>query len=461
MSQSSILKYVRPKDAGEGDATLDSTYRVTVEPSVMERHVRALTMTPSAASGGFGAPPESFDAYSVDATGATMRVPRFYGIRHFGMATHDRRTLGEPLADGARFASTLDASQRRAFDATLEALARPGNGAILVRKPGGGKTVLSLAIVHQLGVRTIVFSHKTDLLDQWQERIAQHLPGVRVGRIQQNRVDVEADVVLATLQSVAMRAYDPAVFAKFGLAVFDEAHHMGARHFFSVLGKICPKYLLGLTATPIRKDGLTCLLEYGIGPVACEDDGEGMQRVDVTCVQYTSGSQNVAMVRGMPCIPLMLNSVVKDLRRTRLVAQYVRQLFVDGRHLIVLSHQIDHLHDICHELVHAEVPVPEDAIGFYVGRTPRRQREQVVTRRVILATYAMAKEGLDIRTLDAEVLATPLGDVEQAVGRIQRPCENKRTPVLIDIVDPYSSFLHQSRKRRRFYESKGFEVTDR
>lgn len=461
-------------------SVLGATYRVDathLPQKTVDAHVKALTMMPKGGGGGFAPEPEPFDAYTWDAATRTLGVPRFYGLASFGLPDVDERLEGVALGEAVRFASTLNSGQTEAHDATLRALRETvGGGALLVRKPGGGKTVLALALAAALGRRTLVFSHKTDLLDQWRERIEQHLPGATVGRIQQHRVDVEADVVLATLQSVALRDYDPALFSKFGLAIFDEAHHMGARHFFRVLSKVRPTYLLGLTATPERRDGLTELLYQGIGPVAHRDAGTDMERVHVTRLVYTGGTQREIKVRGMPCVPLMIGDLVKDLRRTRLIADRVRALYADGRHTIVLSHQIAHLHDICRELLTATTApaanggggaaasstraLPEEAVGYYIGSTPAKQRALVRVRPVILATYSMAKEGLDIGRLDAEVLATPLGDVEQAVGRIQRPCADKQAPVLVDVVDPFSIFQHTARKRKRFYESKNFEIVE-
>lgn len=457
----------RADSADAMPSRLGAMYSVDAGRPDLDAHRKALRMQPKECVG-FGKRPAdgddgAFDVCVSDA-GGRFHVPRFYGWTHFGPPAEDARCAGLALGEEVRFASSLSGDQARAFDATLALLRKPEGGAILQRKAGGGKTVIALALVHALGRRAIVFSHKTDLLDQWRDRIREHLPGATVGRLQQNRVDMDADVVLATLQSVALRDYadkDPAFFDAFGLAVFDEAHHMGGKHFFGVTRKVAPRHILGLTATPERRDGLTSLLLHGLGPIVALDhtNVERPEHVSVTRVTYTGGSQREVKYGGRLSMPTMLQDIARDARRTRLVAGHVHRLHAAGRHTIVLSAFIDHLQAICREVL--ALGVPEGDVGFYIGSTRAAQRELVRKRPVCLATYSMAKEGLDIKRLDAEVLATPVGDVEQAVGRIQRPCADKQSPaVLVDIVDPYSVFVFTARKRRRFYEGQGFDVAD-
>ena len=166
---------------------------------------------------------------------------------------------------------------------------------------------------------------------------------------------------------------------------------------------------------------------------------------------------------------MMINDLARDMRRTLLIVECVVRLYREHRRTIVLSDRIALLKELCGHLTGAgdggrpggEVLVPPDCIGFYISSTSAKERVRVRDRAVILATFSMAKEGLDIPRLDAEVLATPIGDPEQAVGRIQRPCAEKQPPYLIDIVDPFSVFMFTARKRLRYYESKGFDVTER
>ena len=123
-------------------------------------------------------------------------------------------------------------------------------------------------LVRRLQKKAVVVVHKDFLMTQWRDRIKQFLPEARIGKIQQNTVDIEnKDIVLAMVQSLSMKEYDDETFDSFGLAIFDECHHLGAEVFHRSMSKVASKYMLGLSATPKRKDGLTKVFEWYIGPI--------------------------------------------------------------------------------------------------------------------------------------------------------------------------------------------------
>ena len=103
-------------------------------------------------------------------------------------------------------------------------------------------------------------------MTQWFDRIQEFLPTARIGKIQQNTIDIDnKDIVLAMVQSLSMKEYKSDVFSSFGLAVFDECHHLGAEVFCRALPKVATYYMLGLSATPNRKDGLRKVFEWYLG----------------------------------------------------------------------------------------------------------------------------------------------------------------------------------------------------
>ena len=111
-------------------------------------------------------------------------------------------------------------------------------GGIISLKCGGGKTVLALHIISMLKKKTIVVVHKDFLMTQWRDRIKQFLPNARIGKIQQNTIDIEdKDIVLSMVQSLSMKEYSEDTFDSFGLAVFDECHHLGAEVFQNLCKK--------------------------------------------------------------------------------------------------------------------------------------------------------------------------------------------------------------------------------
>ena len=129
-------------------------------------------------------------------------------------------------------------------------------------------TVIGINIASRLRKKTLIIVHKDFLLNQWIERIEQFMPGARVGRIQGPTIDVaDKDIVIAMLQSISMKHYDPALFDCFGFTIIDEVHHMGAEVFSQALQKVVTPYVLGLSATMARKDGLTNVFKMFMGDI--------------------------------------------------------------------------------------------------------------------------------------------------------------------------------------------------
>ena len=115
-------------------------------------------------------------------------------------------------------------------------------GGILSLKCGGGKTILALYILCQLKMKTIVIVHEDFLMTQWYDRIHEFIPGATIGKIQQNTIDTDGkDIVLAMVQSLSKKDYPEDTFDEFGLAIFDECHHLGAEVFSRSLMKGIPK----------------------------------------------------------------------------------------------------------------------------------------------------------------------------------------------------------------------------
>jgi len=128
------------------------------------------------------------------------------------------------------------------------------------------KTTVSLAIACKLGYRTMIVVHKQFLADQWRERIQQFCPGATIGVVQQNKKEVDCDFVIAMLQSLSLKEYSFSDFESIGTLIVDEAHHICAKVFSQSLFKMCPRHIYGLSATPERKDGLTKVLHWFMGP---------------------------------------------------------------------------------------------------------------------------------------------------------------------------------------------------
>src|SRR5210317_1536778 len=231
-------------------------------------------------NGDYGFPPPPFKVFRTAKNGVC--VPRFYGVDKVGEPKEDRRP--QPARSKAKFVGQLrDAThQNAALAAALDA----GHG-VLSLPCGYGKTTVALAIACALGYRTMIIVHKSFLADQWRERIQQFVPGATIGIVQQNKKEVEGcDFVIAMLQSLSQKEYSFTDFDSVGTVIVDEAHHICAKVFSQSLFKMCPKHIYGLSATPERKDGLTKVLHWFMGPTFFAVERKNQADVEMFCVQY-------------------------------------------------------------------------------------------------------------------------------------------------------------------------------
>jgi len=445
-----------------------------------------LTVTPLANSAGGRAPVPIATAQAV---GGWLHLPRFRGIELLGgVPPDDRRTSGEPMNAALRFEGALreEPPQREATAHVCDQLARVG-GAMLVLPCGFGKTVCALWVVHALGRRALVLVHTGALADQWAERVASFLPGARVGRIQQDLVEVAGcDVVIGMIQSLVRRTYDRALLASFGTVVVDEAHHIAAPWFAGALRKLGARNVLGLSATPDRKDGLGHILPWMLGSVAFRAQRPD-EVVDVRIVEYVDPPNQYELRdrRGKPRYSEMLTRLAINAARTRTVVQLIMEYVdVGGRRLIVLSERRDQLGELERLLlledgcVCVTTPVarkrrrkndpppspppsrPEArfTVGRVVGGTRPELRDAGFAATVLLSTYPYAAEGIDIPCLDTLVMASPGINIEQTVGRILRKHPAKQTPLIVDVKDPFSLFDGMGWKRYNYYTSQNYVV---
>src|SRR5210317_78429 len=227
----------------------------------------------------FGYPPPPFKVFKNGKSG--ICVPRYYAEEKFGKAKEDRRP--EPTKVNLKFHGKLrdETHQNEALTKAMEA----GHG-VLSLPCGFGKTTVSLAIACKLGYRTMIIVHKEFLANQWRERIKQFCPGATIGLVQQDKKEVECDFIIAMLQSLSLKEYSFGDFESIGTVIVDEAHHICAKVFSQSLFKMCPRHIFGLSATPVRKDGLSKVLHWFMGPIFFAVERENQKQVDVFPIEF-------------------------------------------------------------------------------------------------------------------------------------------------------------------------------
>lgn len=422
-----------------------------------ERMRRELTVRPTTAGSPFGQFGPSFRVFHE--TKDAIHVPRHYYVR-------DRTTVpkwsgGEPTAcPSLSFQGRLksETRQHEAAEACAKAFRERGGG-ILSLPTGFGKTTVGLFVACQLGLKTLVIAHKEFLIDQWIERIGQFVPRARIGRVQQDVCDTaDKDIVVAMMQSVCSKDYGRA-FDDFGLLIIDEVHHISAPTFCRCMYRANCPYVLGLSATPERKDGLTRVIEWFVGPVFFKIERKAQQHVRVSVVKYGCedyGRPPPQTRNGTLNLPELVSRVCMDPARNRAIIEAIKKCVAQGRKTIVLSDRRNHCMDLL-----AALQVQGIDAALYIGGMKQEARKESEKSGVIIATYSQANEGLDIPSLNALVLATPKSDVVQAVGRILREASGhgaSHAPLVIDFLDDYGVFYAQFAKRKRYYGAVGFDI---
>ena len=393
----------------------------------------------------FNTDPQPFPVFENREDG-TVAVPRYWGEENFG---RPKRLFGHvEKAENLVFKGSMRSDlQNDAVNKTIEQLSTHGGG-VLSLCTGFGKTIISLYIACALKVKTLVIVHKQFLLDQWEERIKTFVPFARIGRVQQKIEDVEnCDIVIGMLQSVAMRQYDDDTFSDFGFVIFDEVHVVPAPVFSRALLKLCVPYMLGLSATPIRKDGLSRVIHWFIGPTFFHYALSGQDDVTVRVSKFK-------VDRKLPTNMAAATTIICNIsQRNDLIIKEVCSLVFAGHKVILLSDRRAHC-----EALRIKLKKEDIEGALYLGGMKNFELRESAKRGVLLCTYGIAKEGLDIPSLDALILATPRSDVVQACGRILHG-KTTLSPVIIDIVDQWFMGKAQFNKRQTYYKSAGFTMS--
>jgi len=320
-------------------------------------------------------------------------------------------------------------------------------------------TVLSLNIISRLKKKTFIIVHKEFLMNQWIERIQQFLPKARVGKIQGPIIDIDdKDIVIGMLQSLSMKEYPTSTFESFGLTIIDEVHHISSEVFSNSLFKLVTKYMLGLSATMNRKDGTTKVFKMFLGDVVFKGKRDEAREVVVHAIKYEVDDEEFNEVkldyRGNPAYSTMISKLCEYNRRTEFILKIISDMLsINPNQQIMILAQYKNILKYLHDAIsHRNIAT----VGYYIGGMKEQALKATEGKKIVIATYAMAAEALDIKTLTTLIMATPKTDIEQSVGRILR--EKHSRPVVVDIVDSHNLFQNQWRKRKTFYKKENYKI---
>jgi superfamily II DNA or RNA helicase len=385
-------------------------------------------------------------------------VPHYYGIENFGPPKQYKINEGTDI--NLEFAGILRDYQEPVVNKFIQHCNDAKYGGGLLELPcAWGKTSASLYVLSKLKKKALVIVHKEFLMNQWIERIQQFLPKARVGKIQGQIIDIEdKDIVIGMLQSLSMKEYPASTFDSFGLTIIDEVHHISSEVFSNSLFKLVTKYMLGLSATMNRKDGTTKVFKMFLGDVIFKGKRDEPMNVIVHAIKYEVDDEEFNEVktdfRGNPAYSSMISKLCEYNRRSEFILKVLSNLFETNpnQQIMLLAHNknvLKYLHDA---IEHRNIAT----VGYYVGGMKEKALKETETKKIVIATFSMAAEALDIKTLTTLIMVTPKTDIEQSVGRILR--EKHSNPIVVDIIDSHDLFQNQWRKRKTFYKKENYKI---
>ena len=387
-------------------------------------------------------------------------VPKHYGIETFGPPSVSYRDVPKTEDAYWEFSGSIRPSQEPVVNSFL--LPTPRDGVISLQT-GGGKTVCALYIASQLKLPTLVLVHSGFLKDQWVERIQAFLPKARIGTIQGEVLDIKnKDIVVGMLQTISMKEFPPKTFSGFGLVIVDECHHIASETFVQAIPKLTSKHMLGLSATPERKDKLMHVINWCLGPMLYQsnsaekvDDGVRVEVLEFA-TEDAEFNRIIKNQAGVMFTSLMINKLTEFEARNAKIIELLKDVFEEeNRQILVLSDRVEHTKKLF-ELLPPEIQAHTGILAR--GMKPAMRTEFCESKRILISTYQLVKEGFDLASLNTLVMATPRPDVEQIVGRILRVEKSKRSvePLILDIVD--STFRRQFQERLKLYRERSYAV---
>jgi superfamily II DNA or RNA helicase len=243
-----------------------------------------------------------------------------------------------------------------------------------------------------------------------------------------------------------------------GGIVVSNCHHMGAEVFSRCMMKVTTTYTLGLSGTMQRKDGLSKVFKMFLGDVVHKEKAESDHCVLVKGINYVVDDDEFNEVeydyRGNPKFSTMISKLCNYNRRSEFIVEVVLKELQHkaDQQIMILAHNKSLLQYLFKAIEHRKIAT----VGYYLGGMKEADLKASESKKIIIATYAMASEGLDIKTLTTLIMATPKTDVCQSVGRILRV--KHTTPVVIDIVDAHDLFKNQWQKRKSYYKKQNYRI---
>ena len=378
----------------------------------------------------------------------------------------DERTTGKPLS--VSFKGKLKDLQIPAVKAI-----RKHDFGVLSAATAFGKTVIAAKMIAVRKRSTLVLVHRRQLMDQWREKLSLFLniSEKNIGQIGGGKNKPSGRLDVGILQSLYRKGEVKQLVSEYGQIIVDECHHLSAFSFEQVMKKAKAKYVLGLTATPIRKDGHHPIIFMQCGPIR--------YKVEAKHAAKDRPFRHIMIPRINDSISLLQESKLSiqeiykvlsedEIRNNMIVSDVIEAVNV-GKSPLILTERTDHLKRIA-ELLDNKIK----NVVILRGGMSKKQRLEVAQRfddindneeRVIVASGRYIGEGFDDARLDTLFLALPIswqGTLQQYAGRLHRDYDDKKEVTIYDYIDSNNPMLMRMyQKRLKGYKAIGYSIQDK
>jgi len=404
--------------------------------------------------------------FLTEDTQGTLTLPR--GFIHYLAGILKENGLTYTLIDKTRLVQEVNFQ----FQGELYDFQQQATQAILDRRfgvincpTGGGKTIIALYCIAKRSQPALVIVHTKELLYQWQARAEEFLGLDRddIGLIGDGHNRIGEKLTIAIVNSLYKCAKD--IYQRIGFLIVDECHHTPARTFIEAASVFDSRYMLGLSATPYRRDDLTQVIHFFIGNLLYTISPKELQRQDKlmkaqVIVRQTSFDYDY---RQSEDYQAMLTSLAEDIPRNTLIVNDVCQhVHVSKGIALVISDRKEHCNQLAHMLEQKQV-----SVRVLTGSVPKSKRQKIIEElnngsiQVLVATSQLVGEGFDLKQLSALFLSTPVkfsGRIKQYVGRILRIDKEKEDATIYDYVDKAGVLRASFNWRIKAYQELGFKI---
>lgn len=371
--------------------------------------------------------------------------------------------------DGKRINADFIGELKDRQSESLEALLKFNTG-ILSATTGFGKTIIAIALIANIKRNTLIIVHTRQLLEQWKEKLNAFLDikDNEIGQYGAGKKNRTGYIDIALIQSLNYKNQVKEFVSEYGLVIVDECHHISAFSFETVLKHVTAKYVYGLTATLIRKDGHHPIVKMQLGPVRYEVKAKSMPNMfnHIVRTKYTKVIFNDLGEQSK--IHQLYQELIDDDERNRLIVRDILEALSNKKTPLVLTERTIHLERLAFLLKEqvGHVYILRGGMGRKVLKDMLKQIEQGLDQKgkcVVLATGKFVGEGFDDSRLDTLFLTLPIswrGTLQQYVGRLHRNHIDKEEVIVYDYIDEHPILEKMYKKRVRGYKALGYEIID-